>query len=458
MLFHTHGFILFFLLPLFGLFYLFAKKVIFRQYLLLIVSYGFYAYWDYRLLPLLLFSTGMNWFLAYRYQHTALKAQIYFGILVNLLLIAVFKYLNFFAESISWVSGDDFEKWDIILPLGISFFTFQQISYLIDLKHRKAVVHNLHQYALYVAFFPQLIAGPIVRHNELIDQFDADPKREGFYERLSHGMLFFILGMVKKVLLSDSAAATSNPLFQKALHTSLTFSESMTAVWAFTLQIYFDFSGYSDMAIGLALLFGVWLPYNFNSPYKAVSIQDFWRRWHMTLSRFLRDYLYIPLGGSYFGPVKQATALMITMLLGGLWHGASWNFVIWGGAHGLALAICSQCYRLHIKVPVFFSWLITFLFVSLAWVFFRAETFSGALNVYEGLIKPFDTAGWPVGKKQMILLFGTAIIFLLPASQHLITKYLKPYRVLALIFAGLFFLSFLRSGGVYYEDFIYFQF
>ncbi len=457
MLFHTQEFLLFFLLPLLIIFYNVEQKN--RQSLLLLASYIFYGYWDFRLIPLLLFSTYLNWFIAHKYSKSNLNTQIYAGITANLLLIGVFKYFNFFGSTVTWLLGKDYVPVDIILPLGISFFTFQQISYLIDFKKGKAKPHTLKEYALYVAFFPQLIAGPIVRHNELIDQFSLSPTREGLHKRIAQGLMFLTLGLVKKIIISDSAAATSDPLFTKSLSSLLTFSESWSAVWSFSLQIYFDFSGYSDMAIGIALLFGVLLPYNFSSPYRAATIQDFWRKWHMTLSRFLRDYLYIPLGGSKHGYHRQIMALFFTMFLGGLWHGASWTFVVWGVMHGLALIVCASWQRLNIlTLPKILSWCITLSFVSVVWVFFRAENFISAMNIFQGLISPVEHAGWPVGKKAGILAMGSVIVLFLPNSQTLIDKYLKPYKLIAMIFALIAFLAFLRSGGIYYEDFIYFQF
>lgn len=458
MLFHTQDFILFFLLPLLIGFYSFCKTANHRQSLLLIASFGFYAYWDYRLLPLLICSILINWALAYLFHKRHHSSLITSGVIINLSLIALFKYADFLGSSMFWALDRPYTALDILLPLGISFFTFQQTSYLLDLRKGKIRPYGLREYALYVAFFPQLIAGPIVRHNELIDQFHLDPKRTGFDFRIASALVFLTIGMVKKVILSDSAAATSDPLFHKSLTSALTFSESWTALGAFTLQIYFDFSGYSDMAIALALLFGIALPFNFNAPYKALSIQDFWRRWHMTLSRFLRDYLYISFGGNRRGTFVHIYALLFTMLLGGLWHGASWTFVLWGGLHGVALILCYYWQRHGFRLPAFTAWLLTILFVSLAWVLFRAETFQSALNVYQGLLQPYDSVGWPVGKKQGILLIATAVVFLLPTTQNFITQYLKPRLWIAFLCAGFAFLAFLRSGGIYYEDFIYFQF
>ena len=254
-------------------------------------------------------------------------------------MLGLFKYADFFRGTAYGALGETFQPWSLILPLGISFFVFQKISYLIDLRRGDRHIYGFLDFCMFVTFFPQLIAGPIVRHNEIIHQFRLDPRRPAMWENLSRGFVLFVIGVAKKVALADTLAMVADPLFGKAVAASLSATEAWVATGAYTLQIYFDFSGYSDMAIGLALMFGLRLPMNFNSPYRAVSIRDFWRRWHITLSRFLRDYLYIPLGGNRCGALRQASNVIVTMLLGGLWHGANWTFVVWGGLHGTALAV-----------------------------------------------------------------------------------------------------------------------
>ena len=338
MLFNSQIFLIFFMPVTVIGYYLLAARASWRMGWVLLASLVFYGYWDIRFLPLLLFSVVMNWLLARNFGRHHHPIVPLLGVAANLLIIGVFKYANFFAGNVSMMIGGDFSPWDIVLPLGISFFTFQQISYLMDLRRGRAPVYPFGQYALYVTFFPQLIAGPIVRHNELISQFEQAPLREGSTERLSRGMTLFLIGLCKKVVLADTLAGIATPLFTLiADGKSLTFAEAWIAAGGYTLQLYFDFSGYSDMAIGLGLLFGFTIPTNFNAPYVAMSIRDFWRRWHITLSRFLRDYLYIPLGGNRFGLPRQIYALMATMILGGLWHGAGWTFVLWGAWHGIGL-------------------------------------------------------------------------------------------------------------------------
>ena len=254
----------------------------------------------------------------------------------NIALLGWFKYAEFFAESANHIIGGKYSVPVIVLPLAISFFTFQQIAFLVDVYRGKAKTEGLRSYALFVAFFPQLIAGPIVRYQEIVPQFrNLSSRLSDRLDGIAIGASFFAIGLLKKSLIADELSLYADPLFEAASRGEIiTFAESWTAVLAFGFQIYFGFSAYSDMAIGLAKMFGITLPINFNSPYKATIIIDFWRRWHMTLSRFLRDYLYIPLGGNRRGPLLQYLSVMLVMLLGGLWHGAARNFVLWGGLHG----------------------------------------------------------------------------------------------------------------------------
>ncbi|MGB0748691.1 MAG: MBOAT family O-acyltransferase [Magnetospiraceae bacterium] len=318
------------------------------------------------------------------------------GVAVNIGLIGYFKYWNFFTDSVNaaFDLGWNFET--IILPLAISFFTFQQITFLVD-SYRGVVGRvRLLDYALFVTFFPQLIAGPIVHHSEMMPQFRKAGTFRFAHRNLAIGLTIFIIGLFKKVVLADGIAVYATPVFNGALGgQELTFVEAWGGALAYAMQLYFDFSGYSDMAIGLARMFGVRLPLNFNSPYKAASIIDFWRRWHMTLSRFLRDYVYISLGGNKGGPILRYRNLMATMLLGGLWHGAGWTFVAWGGLHGLYLVVNNLWRNLgwRPKRGSFWRWpvhgffvALTFLCVVVAWVPFRAESFSASALILEGMI------------------------------------------------------------------------
>ena len=283
----------------------------------------------------------------------------------------------------------------IILPLGISFFTFQQIAYIVDCAHDNVDTHGFFDYALFVTFFPQLIAGPIVYHRDMLPQIRSGDAFSFPITDLGIGSKIFAIGLIKKVVFADGMAVYATPVFEAAdAGVALTFIEAWGGAFAYTLQLYFDFSGYSDMAIGLGRMFGLRLPINFRAPYKASSIIEFWRRWHITLSMFLRNYLYIPLGGNKRGRTRRWINLMITMLLGGLWHGAGWTFVAWGGLHGLYLCINHLWRFLADRSGIdlsasatgrFASWALTFVAVVIAWVFFRAETFDGAIGVLSGM-------------------------------------------------------------------------
>ena len=262
----------------------------------------------------------------------------------------------------------------MLLPIGISFFTFHNIIYLADLHAGRAPRYSLRDYGLYIALFPQILAGPLVRYYEIVPQFRLSPLREGWEARCVQGIALFLMGLGKKVLLADALASLADPVFAASGEPALAMGEAWTAALAFPLQIYFDFSGYSDMAIGLGLMLGFGLPVNFNAPYRADGLREFWRRWHMTLSRFLRDYLYIPLGGNRHGLVLQVAALLVTMTLGGLWHGAGWSFVAWGALHGLGLASGVMWRRWLPPIPRPVGWAMLMAFLLVSWVFFRAPS------------------------------------------------------------------------------------
>jgi alginate O-acetyltransferase complex protein AlgI len=323
------------------------------------------------------------------------KVALVCGLAANLAVLSYFKYANFFLQTIDSLTGMHWSAGTIILPLGISFITFQKIAYLVDAYRGKVRGYNFLDYCLFVTFFPQLIAGPIVHHSEVIPQFTKRKEYRLNAEDLGVGLTQFIFGLFKKVVIADRMALYAAPIFEAArTGTAPSFLDAWIAALAYTFQLYFDFSGYSDMALGLGRMFGIKLPMNFNSPYKAANITEFWRRWHMTLSRFLRDYLYIPLGGNRRGPVRRYLNLMITMLLGGLWHGAGWTFVVWGGLHGTYLVMHHGWKALREKratgsTPTSAGlWAgrgLTFLAVVLAWVFFRAADFATAGRMFRAM-------------------------------------------------------------------------
>ena len=267
--------------------------------------------------------------------------------------------------------------------MAISFFTFQQIAYLVDSYRQETKEYDFLNYALFVTFFPQLIAGPIVHHKEMMPQFAKTRNKVKNYRNIATGLFVFSIGLFKKVVIADTFAVWATQGFDVA--TTLNLFEAWATSLSYTLQLYFDFSGYTDMAIGLALLFNIRLPVNFNSPYKATNIQDFWRRWHITLSRFLRDYVYIPLGGNKKGSFRTYNNLMATFVIGGLWHGAGWTFVFWGLLHGLALTVQKLWSKLGLKLWTWLAWLITFNFVNIAWVFFRAKEWGDAIKVLSSM-------------------------------------------------------------------------
>jgi len=315
----------------------------------------------------------------------------------NLLLLGYFKYSNFFIATANQLTGTHFVLTTIVLPLGISFFTFTQIAFLVDVNRGIAREYNLIHYLLFVTYFPHLIAGPVLHHKEMMPQFALESTYRFSPENFSVGITIFVIGLFKKVILADGLAVYADPVFAApASGMGLSFIDAWGGALCYTLQLYFDFSGYSDMAIGISRMFGVVLPLNFHSPYKSTNIIEFWRRWHMTLSRFLRDYLYIPLGGNRKGKVRRYVNLMATMLLGGLWHGAGWTFVIWGGMHGSYLIINYAWRAVRMRIgqdlnerlsgPMHtLAVLVTFLAVVIAWVVFRAENYTTAIAILKSM-------------------------------------------------------------------------
>ena len=307
------------------------------------------------------------------------KSILIFGIVANLSLLGYFKYADFFIENFNIVAQTNINLFNLLLPLAISFFTFQQIAYLVDSYRQETKEYDFLNYALFVTFFPQLIAGPIVHHSEMMPQFANKWNAVKKYRNIALGLFIFSIGLFKKVVIADTFAVWASAGFDTA--TTLNLFEAWATSLSYTFQLYFDFSGYTDMAIGIALLFNIKLPINFNSPYKARNIQDFWRRWHITLSRFLRDYVYIPLGGNKKGSFRTYSNLLATFIIGGLWHGAGWTFVFWGFLHGMALVIHRAWSNLGFKMWTWLAWLITFNFVNIAWVFFRAKEWDDAVRV-----------------------------------------------------------------------------
>jgi alginate O-acetyltransferase complex protein AlgI len=367
-----------------------ASNLLWPVVWLVLASFVYYAWWRPEFLLLLLFSISVNFAFGTLIIDGALsraqsRAVLTAGIIFNLCVLGYFKYAGFFVANVDYVLGLDWAVPSIILPIGISFITFQKIAFLVD-AHRGLVRNfTLLNYAFFVTFFPQLIAGPITHHSEIMPQIGPSVRRDLLAD-VAVGLSIFVVGLFKKVVVADSLAvyADAGYAMVKAGHPLDTASAWVT-VLSYSFQLYYDFSGYSDMAVGLARMFGFQLPVNFYSPYKSASIIDFWRRWHITLSRFLRDYLYIPLGGNRGGRLRTARNLMITMLLGGLWHGAAWGFVLWGGIHGTALVVEHQLRGRRDVLPGWLKWFITFHIVVLGWIVFRAPELSVAGELFSQL-------------------------------------------------------------------------
>jgi D-alanyl-lipoteichoic acid acyltransferase DltB (MBOAT superfamily) len=455
MLFSTFAFIFGFLPAALAGYWLLLRYDAARLWFLLVASLIFYSYWDWRFTPLLVGSIIVNWLAARAYFAYGKRVVLTAAVVANLVCLGIFKYLGFFESIVFESTGWNPSLARLALPLGISFFTFHHIIYLVDLMRGRAPAYSLRDYALYIALFPQILAGPLVRHREIIPQFALAPDRPGLDERIAQGIGFFLIGLWKKMFIANVIAAQVDAAYAAAAAHTITIGEAWTATCGFALQIYFDFSGYSDMAIGLSLLFGFKLPYNFAVPYRATSMHDLWRRWHMTLSRFLRDYLFIPMAGHRPTVFRHAAALFLTMVLAGLWHGAGWTFIVWGALQGLGLAV--EVFWRHRKLPglpaalgcacVLAFWVVNS-------VFFRGPNMEVALTVLKAMFGDAP-AGPLLGWRTMLI--GTALAMIGPSSQDLMERlrpkaWLAPAAALATIA-----LMLKMADGPSYE-FIYFHF
>jgi D-alanyl-lipoteichoic acid acyltransferase DltB (MBOAT superfamily) len=339
------------------------------------------------------------------------KSVLTIGITLNVALLGYYKYSDFFIENINNFFPTNMSLLNLALPLAISFFTFQQIAYLVDAYKGETNDYNFWSYALFVSFFPQLIAGPIVQHNEILPQFANIRNKFINYENITLGTFIFSIGLFKKVVIADTFGVWATNGFDNT--EILTFFEAWIVSLSYTFQLYFDFSGYTDMAIGISLFFNIKLPINFNSPYKALNIQDFWKRWHITLGRFLTNYIYIPLGGSRKGKLRTYINVLLVFLISGFWHGAGWTFIFWGFLHGMAMVVNRYWQTFNIKMNSILAWLITFNFVNVTWVFFRAETWGDALKVLNGMLGLNGVALPDVGivENKLYFLVNYGIVF-----------------------------------------------
>ncbi|WP_050463150.1 MBOAT family O-acyltransferase [Herbaspirillum autotrophicum] len=491
MLFNSYEFVFIFFPVVFIGFFLIAKKNhSYAEIFLALASLCFYGWWSLQALPLLLGSIVFNYLIGKKLRGGSVYV-FYFGLIANLAVLGFFKYADFFVSNINYMFDSmgirRIAALNIILPIGISFYTFTQIAFLVDCWKGKVKEQFFFRYLLFVTYFPHLIAGPIIHHAQIMSQFANSQIYRVDYKKLSIAIIFVVIGMAKKILLADPLGESSDILFGVAREgVAPSMIMSWLGVLAYTFQIYFDFSGYSDMAIGISLALGIYLPINFNSPYQATNIIDFWRRWHISLSVFLRDYLYIPLGGNRFGNFRRYINLFITMLLGGLWHGANWTFVLWGAAHGLFLIINHRCESFFSgKLAfqscwwIFFSRVITFLAVASAWVLFRADNLSAAITIYEGMLgfggktegaffhgfladarrlSP-DGPIWLVGTifiAALIAFFAPNLNGLLHSARNSSIVQKLTHWGFAPVFAGIFFLCILRFAKN--SPFLYFQF
>ena len=385
MLFNSYFFILVFLpLCIAGYFALsYFRKFTLAQLFLLGMSLWFYGYNSIHYLFVIIASIVINYciyFLIYKYKGNKLaKVFLITGVVINICILLYFKYMDFFIENINTVFRTDIGFLRIALPLGISFFTFQQVGFIADAYRKEIPKYNFLNYACFVSFFPQLIAGPIVSHDELLPQFLDNEKKKLNADNLAKGIYIFVIGLAKKVLIADVFGELVS--YGYLIADYLNSLSAVIVILAYTIQIYFDFSGYCDMAIGIGKMLNIDLPQNFDSPYKSLTITEFWERWHKTLTRFFTKYVYIPLGGNREGAVRTYVNIMIVFLISGFWHGASWNFVFWGCIHGIFVVVTRMFSSFFDKLHPALNWLITFSFVSVAWVFFRADTFSQAVMI-----------------------------------------------------------------------------
>jgi D-alanyl-lipoteichoic acid acyltransferase DltB (MBOAT superfamily) len=442
MLLNSAAFLFIFLPLTIMVYYFFYTKGLDRsaRVVLILSSIIFYALWSINTLWILAGLILVNFIIAKEIakvieeKRSLARNILISGVFINLVALGYFKYFHFIAENVSAVFKTEFSHQRIVMPLGISYITFQFIAYLVDVYKKQKPDTRFSNFTIFISFFPKIIAGPILRYSDLNWQLKKLGRSKINWTLLRIGVVLFIIGLAKKVLLADSLEPYVATIFSDAESgQKLNWIIGWAGTLAFTLQIYFDFSGYSDMAVGLGLLFGLRLPENFDSPYKALSITEFWRRWHMTLSSFLKDYIYIPLGGNKRGEIRRHFNVFVTMLVCGIWHGAGWNFIIWGGIHGIFIIVNNIWKQFRGNFPKanptfrYISALLTFFCVTVAWVFFRASTLQGAMYLLKSMfsIQPLGweqfTSSYSLGLPLLIGM-GLSIVWLLPNSLQ-ISKY-----------------------------------
>lgn len=461
MLFNSYEFIFAFWPVTFVVYFLLNRFTpsIFGKLFLAAASLFFYSWWSIKSLPLILASIAFNYIMGRLISHaeksrTVRKLLLTAAITGDVLLLGYYKYADFLITNVNSLFSAHVQLLHLALPLGISFFTFTQIAYLVDAYRGTAKEYSIVNYVLFVTFYPHLIAGPILHHKEMMPQFDRARSKVIIPGNVARGLFVFCIGLFKKVVIADTLAPIATQGFD--VSASLNMLEAWSTSLAYTLQLYFDFSGYSDMAIGIALLFNIKLPINFNSPYKAVSIQDFWRRWHMTLSRFLRDYIYIPLGGNRKGHYRTYFNLVATFVIGGIWHGAGWTFIIWGLMHGVAQVIQRLWKKTGVVLPRWVGWFITFMFINFSWVFFRATSWDDAMKVFRGMfsIGKIDLSMDLLG--QVLMIVAALAVAVLARNSMQMNRRFRPNLKHAAFIAFLFVFSVLYFNQV--SEFLYFTF
>ena len=469
MLFNSHAYLIYFLPIAVLVFFALGENPRWAVRWLVAASLFFFAWWNPVHLPLIVASIAANFGFARRIERSVhRKRWLIAGVAANLALLGFFKYADFVLRSLAQIGLVPLVQLDVALPLGISFFTFTQIAFLVDVGRRKAVEPSADNYALFVTFFPHLLAGPIIHHSEMMPQFASATNKRVAWDNVAAGLFLLAVGLAKKVFLADPLVPLVTAGFDQA--TAIGAVQAWVSALAYTLQIYFDFSGYTDMALGAALLFNIRLPINFDSPYRSLSLREFWHRWHMTLSRFLREYVYVPLGGNRAREARVLGNLLVTFLLGGLWHGAAWTFVCWGALHGLGLCVQRVWNHSGRRLPAWVAWPMTFLFVVVTWVFFRAHSLDDAFAIVRAMAggssatATASTGGvrevlqslWTAHEAAALsMLAGLAVVFTRRNSNVLVRE-IAPSWFLAAATAGALTLAVLQLGRV--APFLYFNF
>lgn len=450
---------------------------------LLVMSLVFYGWFNASFLPIIIVSIAVNYLCGTSFhsvlQPSHRKLIFILGIVFNIGLLVYFKYSNFFIENINALFSSNIGALKLILPLGISFFTFQQLSFLIDSYKGKAAKYHFIDYSLFASFFPYVVSGPIAFHDEIIPQICDTRRRTFCFENFSRGMTSFSIGLFKKVIVADTLAAAADWGFSNI--SGINTTTAFVVILCYTFQLYFDFSGYCDMARGAAYMLNIKLPQNFDSPYQAITITDFWKRWHMTMTRFFTKYVYIPLGGSRKGTARTYINTMIIFLVSGLWHGANWTFIVWGAMHGLALILCKLFAKQIGKIKPLLSWALTFIFINITWVFFRAPTLDSAFEfcqklfsyefgaisreVMQCFMSPFARSLFTSGYLPCDQILATCCVWFIALcfiatvqakSSYSLVENFKPTTQKSIFFAIIFFVSIISIGGV--TTFLYFNF